>query len=131
EMSPHAFEPSQVASQVPLVHDRLPHALPALPELVQCVVQLAVSHVMLPHARSLPHVTSHDCAIVHEMSPHAAVPLQLLVQSQPAGHVIAPLPVPVIVQVLLPKLHCPHCGGQIATSIGASIAASIGLPITQ
>lgn len=126
EMLPHAALPVQVASQVPVVHEMLPHA--ALP--VQVSLQSLVPHVMFWHALDV-HAISHDAALLQLIAPHAPAVGHVMLQCQPGGHVMLPLPVPVIVQVDVPKSHMPpQTAGHTAASGGRASSSGL-MPITQ
>jgi hypothetical protein len=128
---PHAPAPSHVRVQVPpFMHDSVPHTgLPA-PPLHVCV-QLPPAHVTFAHALTPVQVTSqffvwqltprhasaprqstsHPSLLPQLIGPHAPAFAHVMLHFTPAGHVIAPLPVPVIVQtagiadVSQPPLH--------------------------
>jgi hypothetical protein len=92
-----------------------PHA--ELPPL-HVTTQVLESHVMSPHAVPAVHWMSHVFASVQSISPHAPGLAQPIVQFQPVGQLIAPLPAPTIVHVLVPKSHEAHVGGHTAASGG-------------
>lgn len=117
---PHALTPVQVAVQGSDEQLMLPQAL--LP--VHSSVQAFPVQLMPRHALSDVQWTSHFWELEQLTVPHAPDAPQLTEQSQPAGHVMLPLPVPVIEQCIVWKLHVPpqiagHTGGE-------SGAASIG-----
>ena len=110
----------------------LPHAfVPPAPS--HCTVHVPTWHEMLPHAFGALHVMSHDVDCVQWMSPHAPPVVQSMMHFQPCGHVIAPLPRPVTLQVFVEKLHAVpgHTLGQTAASAGASMPASLNVPGKQ
>ena len=79
---------------------------------------------------SAVHSISHDAAFVQVIVPHAPIEPQMMLQFQPAGHVMLPLPVPVIVHSVVWKLHVPpQIVGHTAASSGRASAGR--LPITQ
>jgi hypothetical protein len=141
--APHAalpFMPVHVSVQLPVVQESDPHALTP----VHAAVQLWVVHVMLPHALSPVHVISHGlpehwmprhalfdvqlmphfCALEQLIVPHEPGAAHVMSQSQPAGQVMLPLPVPVIEQCIVWKSQVPpQIAGQTG---GASGPASIG-----
>ena len=89
-----------------------------------------VLHVMPRHALAAVQLTSHAVALAQLIVPHAPVVEQLIVQFQPAGHVMLPLPVPVISHVAAAKLQVPP---QIAGHTAASSMRASGgsVPTTQ
>jgi hypothetical protein len=134
---PQLFEPRHVSTQCAvLLQVMLPHAL-VLAAPSHSTVQLPAAQLMFPHAFGAPHVMSHDSELVQWMSPHAPPVEQPIMQCQPAGHVIVPLPRPVTLQVCVAKLHAVpgHTLGHTAASGGASggpsMCASMKLPTTQ
>lgn len=147
-MAPHALSPVHVRVQLPAPHDSEPHtALPPPP--LQVCVQLPLVHVTLAHAFAPVHVTSqflvmhdtprhafalahrtlHDAALPQSSDPHAPGVGHVMSQFQPAGHVIEPLPVPVIVHVVVAMSQLLQIAGHTNASGGA---ASIGsVPMMQ
>jgi hypothetical protein len=123
---PHASEPVQVAVQSPLVQPMLPHAF--VP--VQSTVQSFVWHVMPRHALSALQWTLQPVpALPQLIVPHAPLVGHEMSQFHPVGHVMLPLPVPVIGQSRVIKLHDGQIEGHDAASSGR---ASIGrVPTTQ
>lgn len=141
---PLALLPSAVRVQLPLVHVSEPHtALPPPP--VQLWMQLPVVQLTLPHALAPAHATS-QFFVAHAMVSHASVAAQLTLQLAPMpqlmtphelalGHVMTqfqsvghtiPRPLPVIVQVVVPKSQPPlHVVGQTAASSSRASAGSI------
>lgn len=117
---PHALTPVQVAVHGWVVQLILPQAL--LP--VHSSVQAFPLQLMPRHALSDVQWTSHFWEFVQLTVPHAPDAPQLIEQSQPVGHVMLPLPVPVIEQCIVWKLQVPpQIAGQTG---GASGPASIG-----
>jgi hypothetical protein len=102
EMLPHAPVPVQVAEQLPLVQPMSPHA----PSPRHSTVHGRVPHVMPAHAPAAVQAMSHEAALEQPMAPQAPAVGQLIAQFQVDGHEIAP-PVPVIVHVIVWKLHPP------------------------
>jgi hypothetical protein len=140
----HAALPSHVRVQLPDWQVSVPHtALPAPP--IHDSVQLPDVQLTLPHALTPVHVTS-QFFVVHEMprqasfaaqlilqlapvpqltAPHAPALGHVMSQFQPVGQAIAPLPVPVIVQVLVPKSQLLHVVGQTAASSSRASAGRV------
>jgi hypothetical protein len=149
---PHAALPTQVAVQSPVVQLILPHAAPPLPPEqfavqsplvqpmlphacwpMQSTAQFFVLQVMPRHALSAVQSISHDAALVQLIVPHAPGVGHMMLQFQPMGQVILPLPVPMIVHDIVAKLQLPpQMSGQIAASSGLGGASTSGRsPITQ
>ena len=128
-IEPHAPAPMQVASQSPLVQVMLPHACAP----VHSTWQSFVLHVMPRQAEPAEQVTSHDAAFAQLIVPHAPDVPHSMLQFQPLGHVMLPLPVPTIVQLDVVKLHVPaQISGHTAASSGRDGASMSGFcPITQ
>jgi hypothetical protein len=120
-MLPHAALPAQVALQSPVVQLMLPHALSP----VQLTLQSLVVQVIAAHASVTLHVMSHDADVAQLIEPHAPAVVHSILQFQPEGQLMLPLPVPTIMQVLVEKSHMPlQIAGHTAASsgrLGASI----------
>lgn len=145
---PHALLPAHVRVQSPVVHVSVPHeALPPPP--VQLWVQLPLVQLTLPHALTPVHVTS-QLFVTHETAAHASADAQLTLQLAPMPQLTAPhefalghvmtqfqsaghttlVPVPVIVQVVVPKSQPPlHVVGHTAAS--SSRASTGSMPMMQ
>ncbi len=132
EMLPQLALPRQLTSHLPPVQLMFPHAS-VVPLPSHVMLQVPTAHVTLLHAPTLPHVSLHDSDCVQLTSWHAPWVAQPITQFQPAGQVMLPLPVPVMLQVFVWKLHSVpgHTDGQIAASIGASGPASLNVPTMQ
>jgi hypothetical protein len=150
-MVPQALLPAHVRVQSPDWQVSVPHdALPAPP--MQLSVQLPDVQLTLPHALTPVHVTS-QFFVAHEMPRHALLAAQLTLQLwpvpqligphalalghvisqlKPAGHAIAPLPVPVMVHLLVAKSQPPlHVVGHTAASISMMRASMGRVPTMQ
>ena len=145
-MLPHAALPAQVAVQSPLVQPIVPHAaLPPPPEQfavqsplvqlmlpqacwpVQLTLQSFVLHVMPRHALLAVQSISHEAALVQLISPHAPLVPHVMVQFQPVGQVMLPLPVPTIVHDVVAKSQLPpQMSGHTAASSGLGGASTSG-----
>ena len=122
-MLPHAPLPAQVATQSPVVQLMLPHAF--VP--VQLTLQSLVVHWIALHALATLHVTSHDAAVVQVTVPHAPAVVHSILQFQPEGQLMLPLPVPTIMQVLVEKSQLPlQIAGHTAASSGLGGASICG-----
>lgn len=85
---------------------------------------------MFRHASSDVQLMSHDAAFTQLIAPHEPGEAQLMMQFQPAGHAMLPVPLPLIVHSPFSKLHVPaQIAGHTAASIG--IEPSGGVPSTQ
>jgi hypothetical protein len=122
-MVPHAPLPAQVALQSPVVQLMLPHAF--VP--VQLTLQSLVVHWIALHASVTLHVTSHDAAVVQVIVPHAPAVGHSILQFQPAGQLMLPLPAPTIMHVLVEKSQLPlQIAGHTAASSGRLGASTCG-----
>lgn len=147
ESEPHAaLPPEHVSMHAPVVHVMLPHAL--LPVHVR--VQSPVVQPTLPHDALPVHVTLQFFVLqvialqasvaVQSMSqprapalmqltiPHAPAVGQLISQFHPSGHVMLPLPVPVIVHVAVARSQPPL---QIVDGHTSSRASAGSVPTMQ
>jgi len=123
---PHASDPIHVVLQSPVEQLVLPHAFtPA-----QSTSQSFVPHVMPRHALSAVQWTLHDAAaFVQLIVPHAPFVGHEMSQLKPAGHVMLPLPVPVIGQSRVIRLQLGQIDGQVSASAGRASAGRV--PVTQ
>jgi hypothetical protein len=119
---PQLLLPRQVSAHVAAVQLILPHAS-VVPLPSHSTLHVPAEHVMSPHEFGALHVMLHDSELVQWMSPHAPPVVQPIVQCQPEGHVMVPLPSPVTLHVWVPKSHWlpGHTLGQTAASAGASV----------
>jgi hypothetical protein len=145
---PHAFEPEHVRVQSPVPHVSEPQAaLPPPPLHVS--VQLPVVHVTLAHAAEPVHVTlqsaawhdtpkhallaahstSHDTAVPQLIVPHAPEVGQPILHLKPAGQVMPPLPVPVMLHVAVAISQLVQTAGHTNASGGA--ASGVSMPTMQ
>jgi hypothetical protein len=92
-MFSHASTPVQLAVQSPVVHVMLPHALTP----VQVATQSAVPQLMFRHASAVVQPILQLDVPEQVTVPHAPPVAHVMSQFQPGGHVMLPLPVPVIV----------------------------------
>ena len=94
-MFSHASTPEQVAVQSPVVQVMLPQALTP----VQVASQLAAPQVMFRQAFAEVQAILQVAASIPVIVPHAPAEAHVMSQFQPDGHVMLPLPMPVIVHV--------------------------------
>ena len=126
DIAPHADPPSHAAVHVPDVHVMLPHARAP----VHVTSHGFVLHVMPRHASSDVQLMSHEIAFAQLIAPHAPGVAQLMMQFQPAGHEMLPVPAPVIVHSDFAKSHLPaQIAGHTAASIGTGPSGRV--PSTQ
>jgi hypothetical protein len=118
---PQASDPEHVVVQSPVVQLVLPHALTP----VQSMAQSFVPHVIPRHALSAVQWIAHDALFVQVIVPHAPFVGQEMSHVKPVGHVMLPLPVPVIGHARVIRLHDGQIDGHVSASAGRASAGRL------